>query len=142
MEKLINKVVPGVLITDINKDRKPSEERFYFGFWLYADDQLSYVFGLPKEGYYMFTDNEFNRYIKKPFNAGPKSLFTLGKLNTFFLSKPTILVKLSYEGEDKLVRIPMNLLKRTLARTNRNPEDVKEPGIINKIVKSIVKKLK
>ena len=142
MEKLINKVVPGVLITDINKDRKPSEERFYFGFWLSADEKANSVFGLPKEGYYLFTDNEFHRFIKKPFNAGPKGLFTLGVLNTFFLSKPTIIAKLSYEGEEKLVRLPMNLLKRTLARTKRNPEDVKEPGIINKIVKTIVKTLK
>lgn len=142
MEKLINKVVPGVLITDINKDRKPSEEKFYFGFWLSADEKANYVFGLPKEGYYLFTDSEFNRFIKKPFNVGPKHLFTLGVLNTFFLSKATVLVKLSYEGDDKLVRIPMNILKRTLARTGRNPEDVKEPGIINKIVKTIVKKLK
>lgn len=129
------------MITDINRNKKPSEDRFYFGFWLLADDQLSYLFGLPKEGYYLFTNNEFERFIKKPFNAGPRHLFRLGELHTFFLTKTAIIGKISYEKEEKVVRLPLNLLKRTLARTKRNPEDAKESGVINKLVKNIIKRL-
>ena len=142
MEKLINNINTGVLVKDTNKERKPSENGVYYMFWLNADDDLTYVYGFPKTGCYMFTKNEFERNIEAGPNVGPLSIFQLGKLSFFMLGCPSVLVKLSFDRQEKVVRIPMSVLKHALARNAKNPEDSVKPGILNRVAEEVVNRLR
>lgn len=142
MERIINDVSKGVLVKVRNTCRKPSEAKCYFSFWLEADNSLEYLFEFPGQAFYMFTGNEFDRYIRRSSNAASRKLFPLGRMNLFLIGRPSIIVKLEYEGVDSVVRIPMAVVKRALRRSERNPEDSRRPGILNTIATAVTEALK
>lgn len=142
MKGLLNNVNKGYLVIDRNRGRKPNEKCVYYSFWLKADKTLEMLFDFPEEGCYMFTKTEYERNIRHQASIADRRLFTFGDLNLFSFAKPTVLVKLAFEGMDAVVKIPINVLRNASNRAMRNPEDVKAPGRLNKIVDKISDKLK
>ena len=142
MEKLVNNVNKGVLVKEFNNHRKPSEKKVYYAFWLEADSCLEHLWDFPHGAYYLFTKTEFDRNIRRQANIANRKLFSLGDLNLFAFASPTVIVKLAYEGDESVVRLPIRVLRNALERSKRNPEDNKKPGIINKVVDKMAKALK
>ena len=142
MKNLVNNVNKGVLVEDRNRNRKPNEKQVYYAFWLEADSCLEHLWDFPREACYLFTRTEYDRNIRRQANLASRKLFPLGVLNLFAFSKPTVIVKLSFDGDENVTRIPINVLRNVLERWRRNPEDTKKPGILNKVVDKVAEVLK
>ena len=137
MEKLINDVSRGVVTEINNKKRKPNEKTVYYSVWLESDGCLEHLWDFPHEACYLFTKTEFDRNIRRQANLASRKLFPLGVLNLFAFPKPTVVVKLLWDGDENVTRIPINVLRNALERWRRNKEDTKKPGIINKIATKV-----
>ena len=124
-----------------NKDRKNGEKKVYYTFWFSADLLMSCVHGFPYAAFYFFTKNEFERYFEHPKNVVNLSLLPLGELKLFMLGrKQAVLVRVTWDGEDKVIRIPMRIIRYALERSIKNPEDVKKPkkqGFIKRVISKI-----
>ncbi len=124
-----------------NKDRKNGEKKVYYTFWFSTDLLMSCVHSFPHSAFYFFTKNEFERYFEHPKNVVNLSLLPVGELKLFMLGKQrAVLARVTWEGEDKVVRIPMRILRWALERSIQNPEDIKKPEK-SSLVKRIIKKI-
>ena len=52
-----------------------------------------------------------------------------------------VVVKLTFEGFESVVKIPIHVLRHALARGSRKKED-KKPGLINRVASKIVEVFK
>lgn len=136
MDDQSNLPAKGVLVKTKTAEPTRNEQETYFSFRLVADDNLTYLFELPKDATYLFTRNEFLRYIKRRHNAASRSLFETGDLHLFLIGKPLVIVKLSFEGIENVVYLPMQLLRNALKR-NIGKETEQKKGIVQKILDKV-----
>lgn len=123
-----------------NRMRRNGESAWYTSVWFDVEQSLKYVYALPTKACYLFTDNEYERYIDKPVSIASTGIFPMGVLFGFKLGRRmSVLVKVSTSEWDKVVRIPMGVLKNALERGKRNPEDQQRPGILRRGVKILMR---
>lgn len=119
------------------KGREP-----YRAFILEADNSLEYLFGFPKESEYLFTESEYNRFIRRQGNTAERRLFKLGLLNLFLLPRPAVVAKMYFESVDVVVRLPIGLLRRAYKRSERAEKACEKKGIIDRVVKAVTEALR
>lgn len=133
MGLLSNGVEKGVLRMEGNKNHKPGEDPIYHKFYLEADDPLHFVYELPKQAWYMFTDTELERYVLKPVAVTTCSGIQLGNMYLFQLGSPCVVTRLLCGDDNKVVRLPLSVVKRTLQRGLKNAEDAAKPGLLDRL---------
>lgn len=126
-----NDVEKGVLRMEGNKKQKPGEDSVYHKFFLEADKPLQREYGLPRLSWYMFTDTELERYVLKTVSVTNCEALSLGNMYLFILGTPCVITKLKCGDEEKVVRLPLSVVKRTLERTLKNAEDATKLGPID-----------
>lgn len=126
-----NGVEKGVLRMEGNKKQKPGEDSVYHKFFLEADKTLQKEYGLPRLSWYMFTDTELERYITKTISVTDCEGITLGNMYYFYLGTPCVITKVKCGDEEKVVRLPISVVKRTLERTLKNAEDATKLGPVD-----------
>lgn len=126
-----NGVEKGALRMEGNKKQKPGEDSVYHKFFLEADKTLQKEYGLPRLSWYMFTDTEFERYITKTVSVTDCEGITLGNMYYFYLGTSCVITKVKCGDEEKVVRLPISVVKRTLERTLKNAEDATKLGPVD-----------
>ena len=83
------------------------------------------------EQFLMFADTEITPSCEISMPGIP---FNMGRLYSMFQSgKHSLIIKCNINGDDKLLKLPACKIRRALNRSFRNPEDVTERNLWDKL---------